>query len=424
MSEETKLDFRTKLNNMCKRVWDGTKDVSRKIWEGTKSVSKKAYRGFMSAKTFWSAFAILVILLIISIVVLSIRLYDYTKTDDRAVSLRSSMDETLDVFAVEYENESGEVTIKGADGKKVIAPGSRVEYTLRLRNTDKVALDYAFTPDLKHTTRYDLPIMIRLLDPNDEYVIGSETEWVMLQDVKAVECTGTLMKNETAEYIFQWQWPYEWGEDEYDTYLASIRSEDNLGVSFSFGIHSEANTEIKANGSFFSSHAGRITVIVIIAILLAVAIALLLIYIIKRKGNLAPAPAPEPVMIPVEVPFVEEPSVEIPEVPTPVESVEEIPEPIVIETFVPRFAFSGKMDCINIDVLERSFNDGDVINIGELKARGLIRADAKQIKILARASETLDKAFTVETQGISKNAEAAIRRAGGRVIITAPDGRA
>ena len=344
MSEETKLDFRTKLNNMCKRVWDGTKNVSRKIWEGTKSVSKKAYRGFMSAKTFWSAFAILVILLIISIVVLSIRLYDYTKTDDRAVSLRSSMDETLDVFAVEYENESGEVTIKGADGKKVIAPGSRVEYTLRLRNTDKVALDYAFTPDLKHTTRYDLPIMIRLLDPNDEYVIGSETEWVMLQDVKSVECTGTLMKNETVEYIFQWQWPYEWGEDEYDTYLASIRSEDNLGVSFSFGIHSEANTEIKANGGFFSSHAGRMTVIVIIAILLAVAIALLLIYIIKRKGNLAPAPIPAPVMIPVEVPFVEEPSVEIPEVPTPVESVEEIPEPIVIETFVPRFAFSGKMD--------------------------------------------------------------------------------
>jgi len=409
---------------MCKRVWDGTKSVSRKIWEGTKSVSKKAYRGFMSAKTFWSAFAILVILLIISIVVLSIRLYDYTKTDDRAVSLRSSMDETLDVFAVEYENESGEVTIKGADGKKVIAPGSRVEYTLRLRNTDKVALDYAFTPELKHTTRYDLPIMIRLLDPNDEYVIGSETEWVMLQDVKSVECTGTLMENETVEYIFQWQWPYEWGEDEYDTYLASIRSEDNLGVSFSFGIHSEANTEIKANGGFFSSHAGRMTVIVIIAILLAVAIALLLIYIIKRKGNLAPAPIPAPVMIPVEVPFVEEPSVEIPEVPTPVQPVEEIPEPIVIETFVPRFAFSGKMDCINIDVLERSFNDGDVINIGELKARGLIRADAKQIKILARASETLDKAFTVETQGISKNAEAAIRRAGGRVIITAPDGRA
>ena len=412
MSEEVKLDFRTKFNNICKRVWDKTKAISRKVWDGTKAVSKRAYHGFMNAKTFWSAFAILVILLIISIVVLSIRLHDYSKVDDRAVSLRSSMDETLDVFAVEYENASGEVTIKGADGEKVIAPGSRVEYTLRLRNTDKVALDYAFTPELKHTSKYDLPIMIRLLDPNDEYVIGSETEWVMLQDVKSVECTGTLMRNETAEYIFQWQWPYEWGEDEYDTYLATIRSEDDLGVSFSFGIHSEANTEIKVNGGFFASHAGRVTVILIIAILLAIAIALLLVYIIKRKATPAP----------VVIPEIEIPTVEIAEEPVP--EVVETPLPIVIEPFTPKQAFVGKMACVNIDTLAAHFNSGDVITIGKLKALGLIPADAKQMKVLARASATLDKAFVVETQGISKNAEAAICRAGGRVTITAPDRRA
>ena len=394
MSETTKSDFKTELLN---------------IWNAVKDLAKKAFNGFLSAKTFWTALAILVILFITSIVVLSIRLYDFSKLDDRSVSLRTSMDERLNVFAVDYANDSGEITVSGTNGDKVIAPGTSVEYTLRIRNTDKVALNYSFTTDVEFTSLDSLinvlPIEVRLLDPEDSYVIGSETQWVMLSGLRNAKCTGTLMPNETAEYVFQWQWPYESGNDEYDTFLGSAAAQNDISFDVFFDLHAEANTDASLNGGFLPSSQGKITVLIIIAILLAIAIALLLIYIINKRKAVIPE---EPVT--VEVPV--EAFVEVEEV---------IPAP-VIEPYIPKLTFSGKMAYINIDTLAQVFNSGDRITIGILKEKGLIPSDAKQIKILARASETLDKAFIIETQGISKNAEVAIRRAGGTVIIAAPDG--
>lgn len=408
MSKKSNSNFQAKLKNILKNVWENIKKVSQMIWKHTKNISKKAFHGFMSAKTFWSAFAILIILLIISIVVLSIRLHDYTKTDDRAISLRSSMDESLNVFAMEYKNDSGEITVKGHDGTKVIAPGTDVEYTLRLRNTDKVALDYSFVPELDYTSEHKLPIVIRLLAPNDEYIIGNETTWVPIHEVETIEYSGLLMENETAEYVFQWKWPFESENDEYDTFLGTATLDGNVGVDFSFGLHAEANTTVKANGGFFHSPSGKVTVLFIIFLLLAAAIALLLIHIIKRmkaKKNEQP--------IIVEVPVIQ--TIEI-----PVEVKAEIPTPtIVSESKKP--TFSGKMVFVNIDTMEKLFHSGDRISIGILKAKGVIPKNAKQMKILARSAATLDKAFIVETQGISKNAEAAICRAGGRVIIAEPD---
>ena len=267
-------------------VWKYVKIAAKFIWKYVKIAAIKIYREFMSAKTFWTAFVIMVILLVLSIIVLSLRLYDYVKIDDRSVSLRTSMDESLNVFAMEYKNKSGEITVHGNDGSKVIAPGTSVEYTLRLRNTDKIALDYVFIPAVKFTSEYELPIVVRLLDPNDNYVIGNETTWIPLSEINDTECKGTLFKNETAEYEFQWKWPYESGDDAYDSFLGSAEIGEDIGVQLSFALHSEANTDIKENGGFFASHPGKIVVLIIIFLLVAAAITLLIVYVVLKKRKL------------------------------------------------------------------------------------------------------------------------------------------
>lgn len=385
-----------------------TEVKSNNIWTNIKEFFKKAFKGFMNAKTFWSAFAILIILLIISIVVLSIRLYDYIKVDEREVLLNSTMDESLDIFAIEYANESGEITVKGADGQKVIAPGTDIEYTLRLRNNDKVALNYSFSPVLEHTSEHRLPIVVRLLSPNDDYLIGSENSWVKIDEVEKKEFSGTILKGEAVEYVFQWKWPYESGDDAYDSFLGSINSAGDVGLDVSFTIHSEANTSVAANGGFFVSPVGRFIVILIIAILLAVAITLLLIYIIKKIKAQPEPPAP----------VVEEPVVEVPE---PIVAPTPAPAPMPAPAPAKKLGFYGKMACVNIDTLEELFNDGDRVTIAILKKKGIIPADAKQMKILARDADKLTKALIIETQGVSQNARTAIQKAGGRIIISAPD---
>lgn len=352
---------------------------------------------------FGTALGLLVIVTVISAILLTVRLVDYIKVDDRAVSLRSSMDEKLDVFALEYRNDTGEITVKGSDGTKVIAPGTDIEYTLRLRNTDEVALDYVYTPEVNFSSEYKFPLLVRLLDPEDNYVIGSETEWVPIDQVNAIEEKGTLLVNETAEYVFQWKWPFESGDDAYDTFLGSVSVENDAGLSLSFNLHSEANLTANANSGFMKAPLTKVLRALLVFILLVAAIVLLVIYIIKRiKANREEKPKTIEIIKTVEVPVAQA-----------------VPAPAPAEK---KIGFVGKMAYVNLDTLDENFNSGDRITIKVLKEKGIIPQSTKQIKILSRISTPLQKAFIIETQGISKEAEIAVRCAGGKVIIAAPEG--
>ena len=80
--------------------------------------------------------------------------------------------------------------------------------------------------------------------------------------------------------------------------------------------------------------------------------------------------------------------------------------------------FTGKMTYINIDMFADKFHSGEVVTLAKLKKLGLIPENTKQMKVLARNGYKLDKAFILETQGISGNARKVIAEAGGKVIIT------
>lgn len=237
--------------------------------------------------TFWVAIALLVILAICSTVVLSVRLYDYTKTDDRTISLKTNMDEKLDVFSVIYKDASGEVIVEGADGEKVVAPGTAVDYTVRLRNTDKTAIDYDLVPQVEFTSTHKIPIKVRLLDPEDNYLAGDAKTWIDIEELNSIEHSGTLLKGEAIEFLFQWKWPFESGDDEYDTFLGDTVLTEDISIAVSFSVHSAANTDMDVNGGFFGSGAHDNVGLMLFLILLLAAIALLLVYklIHRRKKN-------------------------------------------------------------------------------------------------------------------------------------------
>lgn len=233
--------------------------------------------------TFWVAIALLIILAICSTVILSVRLYDYTKTDERALSLKTNMDEELDVFSVTYYDALGEVVVQGSDGEKVVAPGTSVDYTVRLRNTDKTAIDYDLVPQVAFASAHKIPIKVRLLDSEDNYLAGDAKTWINIEELNGISHVGTLAKGESVEMLFQWMWPFESGDDEYDTFLGDTVIEENIGVSVSFSVHSEANTDMNANGGFFGSGAHDNLGLLLFLVLLLAAIVLLIIYKLIHK---------------------------------------------------------------------------------------------------------------------------------------------
>ena len=75
-----------------------------------------------------------------------------------------------------------------------------------------------------------------------------------------------------------------------------------------------------------------------------------------------------------------------------------------------------KKAIVNVDVLSREFNDGDVVCLASLKEKGLIEKKSKSVKVLARG--TLDKALTVKASEFSETALKMIVLTGGTAVHT------
>ena len=373
-----------------------TKDEGEK-----KGIFKGFFADFAISKVnklFYIALGILLFLLILSIIILTARIYAFSRLDDRAVSLKADSIANLDVFSLNYENDSGNITVEGSEGEKVLAPGTQIEYTVRIRNTDNVAIDFDLQPSAKYLSDYELPIEIRLISPDEEYLIGDAKTWAKITELNALSETRTLLSGESCEYVFQWRWEFERGEDEYDTWLGSNAIKHDLGVDIDFSLHAEVNTSAKLNGGLFGDHTREIVFIIIILILLAIAITLLVLSRINRK--------PEPVIVyePVPVP---EP------IPEP-EPIIEAPKPVIIPS---KKRIPGKRDIVNLDVIQEHFRGGSVITLELLKEKGLVPKSAKQVKILARDDFKLDKSLTFEVHDVSAAAKKAIIEAGGKVTL-------
>ena len=77
--------------------------------------------------------------------------------------------------------------------------------------------------------------------------------------------------------------------------------------------------------------------------------------------------------------------------------------------------FETKYATINLDELNKYFNDGDVVTPEVLKERGIVKKQLSGIKVLA--SGTLEKKITVKAQRFSSAAVTKIEAAGGKAEV-------
>ena len=72
----------------------------------------------------------------------------------------------LELFRIEYANELGQITVQGANTDNVVAPGTSVDYDIRLRNNDDVIIDFLLTPNVEFLTADEVTeeLVQRLVD--------------------------------------------------------------------------------------------------------------------------------------------------------------------------------------------------------------------------------------------------------------------
>lgn len=135
----------------------------------------------------------------------------------------------VEIFRISYVNGEQVITVKSDNGDKVIAPGTENSYTFKLKNTGNVALDYTVEVDAYFTPAdIEIPITGRLNRYDGKWVVGGKDEYVKVPVLDTAEDNGTLGAGKYTYYTLDWLWPFESGNDELDTMLGNLATEQDL----------------------------------------------------------------------------------------------------------------------------------------------------------------------------------------------------
>ena len=208
---------------------------------------------------------------------------------DMQVSDNTTVWETnteVDIFKIRYVNGEGIVTVDGGDDK-VIAPGTGNTYTFNLKNTGNTSLDYIMEMEAYFTpSTHAIPVVARLKGYDGNYMIGGDDQWNDILDINNAKDAATLNVNCYAYYTLEWQWPYESGNDEYDTFLGNKATEEDLTLTIvirTTATGEDMTTEIIKVPALDITTGDNAQVILWIAMTAAAALLMILWIVLKRR---------------------------------------------------------------------------------------------------------------------------------------------
>ena len=236
---------------------------------------------------------IFLILFLLTSIILGSRLYDLATRDQYTVNLGTGEPEgTIELFRIEYSNEKGEVTVQGVNADNVVAPGTTVDYDIRLRNNDDVVIDFMMTPTVEFLTDDAVPVEFTVIDSYGNYILGSETEWITPAEMNELHHKGSIHPGEVFTYHVTWRWVFEIdeGQDSYDTYLGNENGEIFPGVAVRINTDSMANPYLATKDITHLTHLrgnsfGCCWCCYLVWLLLVVILLLVWIWQLKKKLN-------------------------------------------------------------------------------------------------------------------------------------------
>ena len=77
--------------------------------------------------------------------------------------------------------------------------------------------------------------------------------------------------------------------------------------------------------------------------------------------------------------------------------------------------FAKNVVAVNLSVLNRTFNDGDTVDVEALRAAGVVKNGFDAVKVLGNGK--IDKKLNVKVSAYSESAKAAIEAAGGKAEV-------
>ncbi len=166
---------------------------------------------------------------------------DFKVSDD---SKLWSTDTKVDIFHVSYKGGTGEITVESGDTDKVIAPGTDGKFDFTLKNTGSRPADYKVWVETDwNGGELSLPVMTRM-HGSKGWLAGDEDTWGDASAIDGAAETSKLEAGRSAGYSIYWQWPFESGDDGYDTLLGDTAADRDL--EYTITIHTLATATDEA----------------------------------------------------------------------------------------------------------------------------------------------------------------------------------
>ena len=154
------------------------------------------------------------------------------------------MNAKAEIFKISYKNNTGSVTVGGSNSStdKLIAPGTSNKYQFTLENPGDVALDYTLSMEANITgTDETIPVKVRVWDYENKYLLGSSEQMKDVLDLSTVNEKSVLGAGRSAVYTLEWKWPFEQDNDEIDTILGNLASEDDIALEVNINTIAQYN---------------------------------------------------------------------------------------------------------------------------------------------------------------------------------------
>lgn len=158
------------------------------------------------------------------------------------------------IFQSSYSNGEGVTTVASDDGSSLIAPGTEMSYKFSTYNNGNMAVWYEADIDFilkiggEKQSEYYFPLEVRLVSQSGQYLIGSEDEWVAVQNATLSKHVGQLGANSYETFTLELRWLFSGGNDELDTAFGNASSEKGVLLTLRINTYAEEHLDPTAEG--------------------------------------------------------------------------------------------------------------------------------------------------------------------------------
>ncbi|MDH6367503.1 MULTISPECIES: LPXTG cell wall anchor domain-containing protein [Breznakia] len=198
-----------------------------------------------------------------------------------------STETDVEIFKLTYTNDDGKVSVVSSNGEEVIAPGTENEYTFHIKNNGSTTVKYQMTCEvLTSPSDVDFPVNIAMKSYTGDYLLGSDQGMERLAKGSFIRDEASLYAKNYAYYTLFWEWPFEQGDDDFDTYLGNRAVDEDLTVTVVIRTYawSDENSQI-ADGGLRNPNTGDTTNVMYYLMLGGIAVVLVACIIWKKKKD-------------------------------------------------------------------------------------------------------------------------------------------